>query len=271
MTSRFVMFACFVTGIGCGPAVEEDPAAETGSTSLDEESTGTTAGGTTPSAESTGEASTSTATTNPNPTTASAEGSSSGGESSSGEPFEADCPSLCTNLVEGSCIGLEDSCALTCEDVVGAQGDAVAAAFEVCVSTQPLCFSFLEDCMWSGLYGDEAVEQRYVLEGSGFDAWEGRTVHGVLLVNGEALPEASASVEGGQFTVESTVTAPFDIFSNQRSFTFFVDADDDGLCTDADYVQSAWLQNLGSDFSEPVFVLEATPEAESSVGLCNQF
>ena len=49
-----------------------------------------------------------------------------------------------------------ETCLLACEDAVGTQGEAVAAAFEACISTQPLCFSFLEDCMWAELFGEEA-------------------------------------------------------------------------------------------------------------------
>ena len=83
--------------------------------------------------------------------------------------------------------------------------------------------------------------------------------------------EAVTTIEGGTFSMSAAMTAPFDALNNNRTIYFYVDADDDGACTEADYVHSAWLAGLGTDFSEPEFVLETTPEAVSALGLCNQF
>lgn len=272
MTFRFATFVCFVTCLGCGPAVEEDSTTEAmGSTGTGDPDT--TSADSTSFPGSTGvDATTSTTTAVPNPTTSGAESSTSvAAESSSGEPIDADCESLCGSLLEGSCLDPVETCLLACEDAVGTQGEAVAAAFEACISTQPLCFSFLEDCMWAELFGEEAVEQHYTLSGTGFDAWEGRAVHSRLFVGDGTIPGSSGTVEDGAFTVEASITTVFDPFSNPRTFYFYVDANDDGACTAADYVQGAWMQDLGTDFSEPAFVLDTTPEQSSNEGLCPQF
>jgi|GEM_PF-2059809 len=202
----------------------------------------------------------------------STESSSGAGSSSTGTPFEADCEARCANVVDGSCVGLDGDCAATCEDVVQGQTEAVADAFEVCVSEDPLCFSFIEDCMWAGLFGDEEIEQQYVLEATGFDVWNGRTVYSRLLAGDQTVDGTSGTIAGGEFSVDFTVVAAFDGFSNARNFYLFVDVDDDGECTPGvDHLQSVWMQSLGSDFSAPSFVVETTPSEVSNDNLCSQF
>ena len=273
-----VSLASFLLCLGCGPSADEDTATgdAAGSSGTTGVSTSSESGQGTVSTATTTTTAGGEATTDPTtPTTggeSTAGGSTStGGESSTGVPFDPDCEARCSDLIDGSCLGRPGGCVLTCEEVVGNQGEAVAEAFEACVETQPLCFSRLPDCMWSELYGDEAVEQTFTLQGTGFDAWEGRTVYTRLRSLDSTVDGADGVVEDGAFTSDAEVTAVFDVFNNPRTFYYFVDTDDDGVCTGADYVQSVSVHELGTDFSAPVFVAEATAESLSNELVCDQF
>jgi hypothetical protein len=177
---------------------------------------------------------------------------------------------MCLNLVDGSCVGLQDSCELTCAEVVGDQGAQVAKAFESCVTTEPLCFSLLEDCIWSELY-DTPVEQTYAFEGSAFDAFEGRTVYSALIAEEQTHVGTTATVVGGSFEVEMSAVLSFDRFFNQRLLFMFVDLDDDGQCTPGiDFGHSVYLQ-LDADFSDLIFVEAGSPGDTSADHVCDFF
>lgn len=197
---------------------------------------------------------------------------SSGSESSTGSPATLDCTPLCESLIEGSCLGEQDACALTCEMTVREQGPAVEAAFATCVATEYLCFSLVEDCIWSELYGPKAVEQHYIFEGEGFDAWNGQTVFAQFTGGTETSTTEAAVVLGGEVVVEGTLTTTLERFGNSRNVRLFVDVNGDGSCTPGiDHAQSVWLQGLGSAFDELIFVIPATPTEMSSDGLCDLF
>ncbi|MBV1856861.1 MAG: hypothetical protein KUG77_00520, partial [Nannocystaceae bacterium] len=198
--------------------------------------------------------------------------SSSGNlDASTGTP-ELDCDPLCDVVIDGGCLSEPDQCLEACESVVRDQGQAVADAFASCVATEFLCFSLLEDCMWSGLYGEEAVEQEYILEGQGFEAWNGQTVYAQVAVGPTTSTTESAAIENGEFAIAMPLSTPFDIFTNGRRVYSFVDVNDDGLCTPGvDHVQSDWIANLGSVFATLSFIIPSTPAKLSSDTICDHF
>jgi len=262
--------------MGCGPHVGVDPVADGGSGPTEGSSGGSEhADGVSDSTGGGGtEDSFATSTTGSAAESSSSDDSTSSGplDPSSTGAFELDCEARCAEPVDGSCVGDLQTCTTTCAETVGGHGEAVADAFETCVASQPLCFSLLEDCMWSALFGGEAVEQTYVLQGTAFDAWEGLPVASVLSADRVTVDGSSATIQDGAFSVEATHTGTFDEFWNPRTFYLFVDVDEDGACTPGvDHVQSWWMQSLGADFSEPTFVLEATAAAASQDALCAQF
>lgn len=193
-------------------------------------------------------------------------------ESSTGRLPALDCAPLCDVLIDGSCLGETDSCLVACEMTVRDQGPAVEAAFATCVATEYLCFSLLEDCMWSELYGPKPVAQEYAFEGEGFDAWNGRSVFAHVSAGVETSSTESAVVVGGEVTIETSLSTTLERFGNSRSVYLFVDVDDDGSCTPGvDHAQVVWMQSLGSAFAELNFVIPGAPTELSSEGLCDQF
>lgn len=197
---------------------------------------------------------------------------SSSSESSTGLRPTLDCEFLCELMIEGSCLGQADDCSLRCEMTVRDQGQAVEDAFASCVATEYLCFSLLEDCMWSELYGPKPIEQQYVFEGEGFDAWNGRTVFAQFTGGTTTSATESAVVVGGDVAIEATLTTTLERFGNSRNVQLFVDVNDDGSCTPGiDHVQNVWSLSLGSAFDELSFSIPGTPTKVSSDGLCAQF
>ena len=274
MDSRLGFGVVLAVCLGCGPQVDEGEGA--GSTSSDDSSSGGEVGttGREPDPATSGAPSTTTSTTTADPTT-SGQVESTGdfestgvAESSSGEPVELDCEERCANPVDGSCL---QDCAKICEEVVGDRSVDVADAFEACVASQPLCFSFLEDCMWAEIYEGEAVEQLFTLEANDFVEWEGSTIYARLEAGEESSEVVSAQIIFGGFSLQASVEIGFDVFFNPRTLYFFVDVNEDGECTPGtDYVRSAMLDTLGTNFSEPSFVIEANSEGESVPGFCNE-
>jgi hypothetical protein len=274
MDSRLGFTVALALCLGCGPQVSDGVGAAEGS------SGGTSSGGSEPG--TTGGLPQPGTTEDPAPSTSSddvttsgdvastGQGGSSGvAESSTGGAFELDCEARCSAPIDGSCI---QDCASTCEQVLGGQPEPVADAFEACVSTEPLCFSSLEDCMWAELYAGERVEQSFTLEGRDFADWEGATVYARLVAGEDAADTVSAQIVFGGFSVQSTVDAAFDVFWNPRTYFFFVDVNEDGECTPGtDFVRSAMLATLGTDFAEPSFVIEASSDGASLDGFCSEF
>jgi len=206
--------------------------------------------------------------------TATPANASTGSESSesSGSAAPLDCDPLCEFLIEGSCLQGNDGCHLACEETVRDQGAAVGDAFATCVESEYLCFSVIEDCMWSELYGPDPVEQQYIFEGAGFEGWNGRTVF--AQVSGGSMTSATESgvVVGGEVVIETSLTTTLERFSNSRTVYLFVDVNDDGSCTPGiDHAQTVWMFGLGSQFAELSFVIPGTPSDVSSDGLCDQF
>lgn len=274
---------CLVSpAFGCGPQVDaESPGASGGSTTEPQaESSGSTGAAGSESVGVTTETQGVT-TTPPDPssgageTTTTSVDTSSGSdasESSTGTLPTLDCDPLCELLIDGSCLGEPADCLLACETTVRDQGQAVADAFATCVATEYLCFSLLEDCMWSEVYGSDPVEQQYVFEGEGFDAWNGRTVFAQVTGGSATSPTESAVIVGGGIVLETSLTTTLERFGNSRNVHLFVDANDDGACTPGiDHAQTVWTYSLGSEFSEPSFVIPGTPTKLSSDSLCDQF
>lgn len=126
--------------------------------------------------------------------------------------------------------------------------------------------------MWATLFGDAPVEQEYRFEGSGFDAWEGRQVYSQLSAESLLVPGTAATIVGGEFAVDATVTLPFNRLYNPRDVYLFVDIDGDGVCTPGiDHAQTVWMMSLGFDFDAPSFVLSGMPSEVSSDFVCGQF
>lgn len=264
--------------LGCAPQVDvEAPEASGSSTSFGAPTTGSAPASSSGPVDA-GTTQDQPATTGPvgsgdgGESTTEPENGSTGSESSTGSPRPLDCEPLCEFLIEGSCLQGLDGCQITCEETVRDQGPAVEQAFAACVQTEYLCFSFIEDCVWSELYGPDPVEQQYVFEGQGFDAWDGRTVFARIAGGTQASPTDSAVVVGGEVVIEASLTTAFDRFGNSRNVYLFVDVNDDGSCTPGvDHVQAVWMQSLGSAFAQPSFVIPGTPTELSSDGLCDQF
>ncbi len=126
--------------------------------------------------------------------------------------------------------------------------------------------------MWSELYGPQPVEQQYVFEGEGFDAWNGRSVYVQITGGSVSSPTESGVIVGGDVMVEAALTTTLERFGNSRNVYLFVDVNDDGACTPGlDHAQMAWVQGLGSAFAELSFVIPGTPSERSSDGLCERF
>lgn len=273
MDSRLGFGALLVVCVGCGPQVDEGAGSTSAEGSSSGGDVGTTAGEPEPGTSDAPVTTTTTTTDEPTtsgPAETTGDVASTGvADSSSGDPFELDCTARCSDPIDGSCV---QDCAATCEAVVGGHPEEVADAFEACVASEPLCFSFLEDCMWAELYEGEAVEQLFTLEGSDFVAWEGATVYARLEAGEEVSDTVSAQITFGGFNVQTTVETTFDVFFNPRTFYFFVDVDEDGECTPGtDYVRAAMLTTLGTNFFDPTFFIEATSDGQSVAGFCNEF
>lgn len=262
-----------IPAAGCGPQVDVGSPNEAGSASASDDETSGTRPTSGSGPDDTGPEQG--VTTAPDPSdagesTPEATDASSGSESSGGAPT-LDCEPLCEVLIDGSCIGGQDGCLLSCEATVRDQGEAVGEAFAWCVATDYLCFSLLEDCMWAELYGSDPVEQHYTFEGEGFGAWDGRTVYAHVTAGAANSPTVSAVVLGGEVILETSLTTTL-TGGNSRYVQLFVDLNDDGSCTPGiDHAQAVWMQSLGSAFDELSFVIPGTPTKRSSDGLCDQF
>ena len=184
--------------------------------------------------------------------------SSSGGGGSESEstgedaPVEpVDCDARCSNVLEDGCVAME--CVETCAEAVDDQGASVADAFEACVSTEFLCFSGLADCMWSELFPDRAVEQTVWVQRQGLEAWEGRTMYGVLTIDAETADADPVVIEGGNATVQAALAIPFQRLGNFRVMRWFIDVDGDGQCTNAADLTGTEIISVDFEFDTPSF------------------
>jgi hypothetical protein len=165
-----------------------------------------------------------------------------------------DCEGECADRrVDGGCI---DSSPQTCEAYCASYPDRftdeMESALEDCMEESPLCFETLAQCAVSRVYF-QPYEHRVVLEGSGFERYEGAGVRAVVSADTPGLRQlGETTVQGGAFRVEWTMTAtPF----ADHNVLFQIDLDDDGRCdATTDYLDLASPEQQPLLLGVPSFV-----------------
>lgn len=191
-----------------------------------------------------------------------------GAETETGEaPQPSSCGQVCAELKPDSCLRPED-CASYCVQESPAWSLEIGEAYAVCVATNSLCYESIEGCMLNALH-PAGSEHAFVLEGVGFDDYEGLEVY---LVNELQLEttELQQTVLAGQFSFAWSVEyQPFDTAG--PLVMYYIDVNSDDSCSpDTDWVGSGYLEWNG-ELATPSFLLELSPMDDSSPGICNSF
>lgn len=132
------------------------------------------------------------------------------------DPTSGGCP---FDTVPGS-----GRCEDRCAEVAGLSA-ATREAFEWCVTTDPLCFQTIDQCVYGRRY-PESVSIPTTITAEGLDAYEGRAVV-VAIQNGVELYRRDAVVTDGGF--EATFDEPLPAAWPPSAFGY-VDVDEDGRC-----------------------------------------
>lgn len=144
--------------------------------------------------------------------------------------LEEACRSACETREEGGMggcpVGGSDGCADWCLDVAPGVAPDLEEAFFQCLAEDPLCFESVLQCAISLAY-PAPFPHVVTLRGSGYDAWNGRTVRAGVEERADELVRAETVVADGQFELEFDVV----MWANQSHLTlFYIDADSDGAC-----------------------------------------
>ena len=184
-----------------------------------------------------------------------------------------ECEEICSAreaLGTGGCFGEEGSgpsgsCRDHCHDIgVTYTEPEVVDAYLYCVNNDPLCFQTVEDCIYGALY-PEPVEVTVTVTGAGFGDYDDLTVQGGIERGGSAMLRATpVEVVDGQF--ELKLTGELWIGPSQLVL-LYVDVDDDGECTDADFPISA-RADRSLEFLDPDYRTTITPADGPDVFVC---
>lgn len=189
-------------------------------------------------------------------------------DGSTGQGVVADCPALCSVLVDGSCLTESQgafSCETSCERVLAGQPAEAHDAFQVCAQTNPLCFETPEACVWSTLYPDP-FEQTVVYTASGFEAFDGMVVHAGLSEADGVIGLQQATVLDGAFTLEFTEALPV---LHSRLILLYVDTNGDAACSPGTDFGDSVNVPVSGNFGAPVFEASGTPPESSHDFVCN--
>jgi uncharacterized protein (DUF2141 family) len=137
-------------------------------------------------------------------------------------------------------------------DVPDGRGDRVVKAPYAATSTPEVCAFFETPPPGATL----------TLDGVGFDAEEGKTVHGAALLGGTVKTTAEATVTGGAFTLTFEDLAPGDY-----TVDLYADIDGDSACSAADHAWRALPSiPLGSGDQVAGSFLGSAPQDPSACG-----
>ena len=176
------------------------------------------------------------------------------------------CDDACSTFAEGGCFTAE-ACASYCAQQHTGWTSAVGDAFSTCVATEPLCFETVENCVLRTMY-PEGTSSEIVISGTGFEAFEGKTVRLASDVSGLPAFDGVTTVYDGAF--EFVWSGTFDYLSQDGLlFLLHLDANDDGQCSvPADRTHAAYaVWNV--DFVAPKFVAELTPALNDAAFVCD--
>ncbi len=151
-------------------------------------------------------------------------------------------------------------CSDFCAEYAPTLRDRALVAYVECAVENPLCYQDMESCMWSRIY-PEAFEQEVNVFGSGFGLANGKPVYAQFDDGEGGSPRAAQStVADGSFTL----TWNLERRAWPELVLYYVDRDEDGICTPGVDLTGSETLNVAGDWLDPSFALSVQPDQTSS-------
>lgn len=176
------------------------------------------------------------------------------------------CAGACAARAADGCLA-EADCSAHCEKESVGWTTAIGAAFSRCVAANPLCFETVESCLFRELVDPEAPV-RVALSGSGFEAYEGKTVH-AWHDPARARPfGGTATITGGGFALEWSAAVGPSLSADGPLLLLYVDMDGDGRCSAGADVTHSGYAVWDGNYASPAFHMALAPPLSDADFVC---
>jgi len=148
----------------------------------------------------------------------------------------------------------QQACSDFCTAEATEMDPSAFVAYATCAAENPLCYQFMESCMWHHLYPDPMPIDVHV-KGEGFGAHEGLPIIARVDAAVGTAAEAQATVQDGAFELSWQINEVIDF----HLILYYVDIDGDGSCTPGiDFTGSDFVP-IGGPWPAPRFEAVISP------------
>ena len=160
----------------------------------------------------------------------------------------------------------EVPCETFCADLRASFSANTAAAFNLCIEVDPLCFSSIEDCIFGVIYGDNALTT-VSMSASGYDEYDGMTVYGVIEDGARPVQRSRpvTIIDGGWTLAFEHSTPPYP----EKNIYLYIDTNDDQRCDETIDVATFVMTMRGDDYENLTYEGELTPDGRSFDFVCD--